>query len=227
MPSTSSAPCRLNTRRGATGCPSPWPSPGPPSSSGASATSTWTRSTSTCRGGSDETDPLRSWWGTVAAAVSCSSSRCQSCTMPGSVRLRHRSSESSRLTIRALRALAGQPWMGWERSVRAICSRTLLGTGRRRRSRRSRRRRRRRSSRSARLHSWHSSPYSAGQVWPQLHRFRGAVVTRARGGDGSSLRDSVRGSLGVQSGVQNRVQLSAISARIPGCFCGCSGSVNT
>ena len=49
MPSTSSAPCRLNTRPGATSCPSPWPTPGPPSCSRASATSTLTSSTSRLR----------------------------------------------------------------------------------------------------------------------------------------------------------------------------------
>ena len=56
MPSTSSAPCRLNTRPGATSCPSPWPTPGPPSCSRASATSTLTSSTSSCPAVSAETD---------------------------------------------------------------------------------------------------------------------------------------------------------------------------
>ena len=41
----SSAPCRPNTRLGATSCPSPWPTPGPPSCSSRSASSTSTPST--------------------------------------------------------------------------------------------------------------------------------------------------------------------------------------
>ena len=75
--------------------------------------------------------------GSRAAAVSCSSSSSHCCTVAGSVRGRHCSSAISRVTIRARRTLAGQPWMGAERSVRAICSRTALGTGWHRRSRRS------------------------------------------------------------------------------------------